>query len=582
MALSAKLEFRQGQQLVMTPQLQQAIRLLQLSNLELNAFVEAELERNPLLEREEAEPEACEAKNDVGSTEDLDFASSDVNYTESFDTEFEDVYPEAPPSDFSDGPTLPNLSNGPVSSKGSGGSFDDTGSDIEAFVADKPNLKDFLTEQLNLTVPDATARMIGLHLIDLVDDAGYLRADLGELAEKLGTTIERIEDVLVELHTLEPTGVFARNLSECLALQLKEQNRYDPVIAALLDNLELLASHNLAALRKAVGVDQEELAEMIVELKSLDPKPGLKFGSSPVQPVVPDVMVRAANDGGWIVELNNDTLPRVLVDRSYYARVSKSCSKGEEKEYIQDCLQTANWLVKSLDQRARTILRVSEEIVRQQDGFFMHGVEHLRPLNLRTVADAISMHESTISRVTSNKYMATSRGILELKYFFTSAISASDDGDSFSSEAVRHRIKAMIDAETAQTVLSDDKIVERLKVEGIDIARERIAHGDETGAMQDESQRRYGHIIAIGMGQDICRHERGIVFIVEAAGQFDFLHFLTRRHIQAERALHGDFLVTRRRAQVDPDGLFHVAEVVACMAQAALIGGICANHQNTS
>ena len=262
------------------------------------------------------------------------------------------------------------------------------------------------------------------------------------------------------------------------------------MIAALLDNLELLASHNLAALRKAVKVDQDELAEMIVELKALDPKPGLKYGSTPVQPVVPDVLVRAANDGGWIVELNSETLPRVLVDRTYYARVSDSVSKGGDREYIQDCLQTANWLVKSLDQRARTILRVSEEIVRQQDGFFMHGVAHLRPLNLRAVADAISMHESTISRVTSNKYMATSRGILELKYFFTSSIAASDDGDAFSSEAVRHRIKAMIDAETAKTVLSDDKIVERLKADGIDIARRTVAKYREAMRIPSSVQRR--------------------------------------------------------------------------------------------
>jgi RNA polymerase sigma-54 factor len=507
MAISAKLEFRQGQQLVMTPQLQQAIRLLQLSNIELNAFVEAELERNPLLERDDAASGRTEARDAASSTEetpakdatdavsaDLDFNGAEVDYTGSYDTDMENVYPEAPAADMAPG----QLNNWSSIERGGAGGGADSAPDYEAFVAESLSLKDHLTSQMHLALSGPAERMIGQYLIDMVDDAGYITGDVGELADKLGTSGAMIEAVLAKMQTFEPTGVFARSLSECLALQLKEQNRFDPVIATLLENLELLASHNLPALRKAMRVDQAELAEMIVELKSLDPKPGLKYGSTPMQPVVPDVLVRASNEGGWIVELNNDTLPRVLVDRMYYTRVSKSVVKTDDKEYIQDCLQTANWLIKSLDQRARTILRVSEEIVRQQDGFFMHGVEHLRPLNLRTVADAISMHESTISRVTSNKYMATSRGILELKYFFTSAIASADDGDSFSSEAVRHRIKAMIDAETPKKVLSDDKIVEKLKDDGIDIARRTVAKYREAMRIPSSVQRRRAKKMAVG------------------------------------------------------------------------------------
>ncbi len=499
MALSAKLEIRQGQQLVMTPQLQQAIRLLQLSNIELNAFVEAELERNPLLEREEADnagPSSSKedhtpenkAETERADSADLDFEGGAVDYTGTFDTEIENVYPEAPSTDF--GPDQLGSWAGVGRSPGGGSAMDGDHPDFESYVSEVPSLKDHLTRQSHLAVSGPAEHMIAQHLIDMVDDAGYLRGDLDELADKLGTRTTAIEDLLAKLQTFEPNGVFARDLAECLTLQLKERNRFDPVIANLIENLHLLAAHNLSALRKAVGVDQDELSEMITELKTLDPKPGLKYGASPVQPIVADVIVRPASDGGWIVELNNDTLPRVLVDRTYYTRVSKACSKGDDKEYIQDCLQTANWLVKSLDQRARTILRVSEEIVRQQDGFFMHGVEHLRPLNLRIVAEAISMHESTISRVTSNKYMATPRGILELKYFFTSAIAAADDGDSFSSEAVRHRIKAMIDAETAKAVLSDDKIVEKLKADGIDIARRTVAKYREAMRIPSSVQRR--------------------------------------------------------------------------------------------
>jgi RNA polymerase sigma-54 factor len=285
-------------------------------------------------------------------------------------------------------------------------------------------------------------------------------------------------------------GVFARNLAECLALQLKEQNRFDPQIAKLLNHLDLLAAHNLPALCRVVGIEMDELADMIAELKRLNPKPGLQFGSALVQPVVPDVVVRLAGDGSWIVELNTDTLPRVLVNRAYYARVSKTARSMHEKDYLLDCLQTANWLIKSLDQRARTILRVAEEIVRQQDGFLTHGVQHLRPLNLKTVADAISMHESTVSRVTSNKYMATPRGIFELKYFFTSAIAAAGDGAAHSSEAVRHRIRQLIVSETARTVLSDDKIVEKLKSDGIDIARRTVAKYREAMRIPSSVQRR--------------------------------------------------------------------------------------------
>ncbi|MEQ1902518.1 MAG: RNA polymerase factor sigma-54, partial [Devosia sp.] len=266
--------------------------------------------------------------------------------------------------------------------------------------------------------------------------------------------------------------------------------RFDPQIAALLDNLQLLAEHNLPKLRKAVGCDMDDLAEMIAEIRQLSPKPGLQFGSVEVQPVIPDVSVRAASDGSWIVELNADTLPRVLVNRSYYTRVSKSANKGKDKEYIVDCLQTANWLVKSLDQRARTILRVSEEIVRQQDAFLTHGVRHLRPLNLKTVADAIKMHESTVSRVTSNKYVATPRGIFELKFFFTSSIASAGDGEAHSSESVRHRIKELIDAEPATAVLSDDTIVERLNGDGIDIARRTVAKYREAMRIPSSVQRR--------------------------------------------------------------------------------------------
>lgn len=522
MALTTKLELRQNQQLVMTPQLQQAIRLLQLSNLELSQFVETELERNPLLERAEAgegapadEPgEAPQRRDDERFEADESGRSAEVNGTEvaagsdgfssgdsaesgsdeawldmaktspdpetAFDTEYDNVYPDTTGSDLGSWANVRTRDHG----------FGDEDSNLESYVSADLSLKDHLTTQLPLVLQGPAERLIGQYMIDLVDESGYISSDLDQLADRLGASEDMVAAVLAKLQTLDPPGVFARSLGECLALQLKEQNRYDPVIAALLDNLHLLAKRDLATLRRAVGVDMEELSEMIQEIKGLNPKPGLGFGSVQMQPVVPDVFVRPAQDGSWLVELNSETLPRVLVNRSYYTRVSTKTASDRDKGYLLECLQTANWLVKSLDQRARTILRVAEEIVRQQDGFFTHGVQHLRPLNLKTVADAIQMHESTVSRVTSNKYLSSPRGIFELKYFFTSAIANADDGEAHSSEAVRFRIKQLIDAETARSILSDDKIVERLKSDGIDIARRTVAKYREAMRIPSSVQRR--------------------------------------------------------------------------------------------
>jgi RNA polymerase sigma-54 factor len=381
--------------------------------------------------------------------------------------------------------------------------FGSEDANLEDFVAAGLSLADYLTEQLHVAITDPAERLIGAHLIHAVDEAGYLRGDLDELADKLGAPAGLIDKVLGVLQGFDPPGVFARDLAECLALQLKEQNRYDPHIAKLLDNLALLGGHNLAALKRAVGVDAEELADMIAEIKRLNPKPGLRFGTIQIQPVLPDVTVRPARDGSWIVELNNDTLPRVLVNRSYYTTVSKSTRSEQDRGYLLDCLQSANWLAKSLDQRARTILRVAEEIVRQQDGFLTYGIAHLKPLNLKTVADAISMHESTVSRVTSNKYMATPRGVFELKYFFTSAIASSDGEEAHSSEAVRHRIRLLIDAESASGVLSDDKIVEQLKRDGIDIARRTVAKYREALRIPSSVQRRREKQMAARLGASL-------------------------------------------------------------------------------
>ncbi len=480
MALSLKPELRTSQSLVMTPQLMQAIKLLQLSSIDLAAFVDAELERNPLLERDDdgERDRAPAAEQESGSTDvqadwiEAEMRSLPVAEVPTGDpdpgSDFTDdaggVRPEAPVSVPAD-----NWSTGPSRTPIRAEDYN-----LEAFIADRKSLADHLAEQLSLSAPDQTTRLVGAVLIAEVDEAGYMRTDIDELAQRLGSHRDVISRTLTLLKTFEPTGVFARDLTECLALQLSEKNRLDPAMAALLENLDLVARRDLAALRRVCGVDDSDLAEMLDELRALNPKPGADFDPPPVHTVIPDIMVTPAPDGGWRVELNSETLPRLLVNQSYYATVSKASRKDTDRAFLAERFQTAKWLVDSLDRRARTILKVASEIVRQQDGFFALGVEHLRPLNLRAVADAISMHESTVSRVTSNKYMATSRGIFELKYFFTSAIQSAAGGEAHSAEAVRHRIRGLIDNE-AEAVLSDDAIVKVLRQSGIDIARRTVA-----------------------------------------------------------------------------------------------------------
>ncbi|HUO11769.1 MAG TPA: RNA polymerase factor sigma-54, partial [Caulobacteraceae bacterium] len=348
-----------------------------------------------------------------------------------------------------------------------------------------------LQDQLSVSGMNAAERAIALVLIDGVDEGGYLRADLAEIAERLGCAEAKVEAVLKLLQGFEPTGVAARSVRECLALQLAERDRLDPAMEALLDNLDLLARRDMAGLRRLCGVDEEDLRDMLGELRALTPRPGAAFGGEPASPVVPDAVVRDGPGGMWHVELNSDALPRLLVDQRYHARVSGSARSEADKTFIADCLASANWLVRSLDQRAKTILKVASEIVRQQDGFLAFGVEHLRPLNLKTVADAIGMHESTVSRVTSNKYLATPRGVFEMKFFFTAAIQSTDGGEAHSAESVRHRIRQLIDAERdAEAVLSDDRIVEILNETRVDIARRTVAKYRESMRIPSSVERR--------------------------------------------------------------------------------------------
>lgn len=499
MAIMPRMELRQGQSLVMTPQLLQAIKLLQLSHLELQSFVENELERNPLLERDEpsdAPIRANGADNPHEADPDRFARAESLNTREGMETRlgtdlgnvFQDEQPHATRIETAALETLP-ITGGAYG--GSGGSFDEAPDGFESRLTEAASLHDHLVNQLDLAVNDPAGRIVGRHLIDAIDDAGYLTGvALPEMAERLGVSLDRIEEILKTVQGFEPLGVGARDLAECLAIQLRERNRFDPAMQALLAHLPLVAKRDLGALMRICGVDDEDLAEMLNELRQLDPKPGRAFGGGAAETVVPDVFIRAAPDGSWLVDLNPGTLPRVLVNQTYHARVSRAARNDTDKAFIAECLQTANWLTRSLEQRARTILKVASEIVRQQDGFFAHGVEHLRPLNLKTVADAIGMHESTVSRVTSNKYLSCQRGVFEMKYFFSAAIAATGYGEAHSAEAVRFRIRQMIEDEKPNEILSDDAIVTKLKASGIDIARRTVAKYRESLRIPSSMERR--------------------------------------------------------------------------------------------
>jgi RNA polymerase sigma-54 factor len=493
-ALGPRLDLRQSQSLVMTPQLQQAIKLLALSNLEIEGFIAEELEKNPLLdtggESEPGEPAEPVAERDEPASVDELVMTGDGIGDAPLDMDFDhenlhqDSAADAMRMDGGRG------LDGGLGLEGIGpGGGSGEAMDFDSVAGDGVSLHDHLRAQAGemLSGPDLA---IAWQIVERIDETGYFLVSLTELAQRLGVPLAEAERVLAIVQTFDPAGIAARNLAECLALQAKDADRYDPAMARLIDNLDYLAKGNLGALKRICGVDDEDMADMIRELRAYDPKPGCRFMTAErVDAITPDIFV-ARRAGGWAVELNGATLPRLLVNRSYYQELSDGAQDKASRAWLNECLQSANWLMKALDQRARTIVKVATEIVTRQEGFFRHGVSHLKPLTLRAVAETIGMHESTVSRVTSNKYLACDRGLYELKYFFTSGIQSSDGGDAASSEAVKSRIKALIAAEEAERILSDDQLVDMLKAEGFDIARRTVAKYREAVGLGSSVQRR--------------------------------------------------------------------------------------------
>lgn len=489
---------RQTQTLAMTPQLRQAIQLLQLSNLELNTWLEDALETNPLLARDEGAPEGADGAGDRASDrDDKTRAETSDPAPLDFGTEPSFAAPESLGETGAanlwdgEGEGTGSFATG-WNGRGGAGEGGDEMPDYPQTVADKPPLREHLFQQIRLVLTEPAERMIAAQLVDQLDEAGYLSGDLDALAATLGVVKKQLDAVVEKLLGLEPVGVFARSLAECLGVQLRDRNRLDPAMQALLANLELLAKGDKGRLMRLCGVDAADLDDMIAEIRNLDPRPAAGFDAPPASPLIPDVLMRAAPGGqGWVVELNPDTLPRLIVDRRYYDTVAKSGMNGKQrdaKRFLATRLQEANWLVRALDQRARTILRVATAIVERQRGFFEHGIAQLRPLVLRDIAEAIEVHESTVSRATANKYIATPRGTFELKFFFSTAVGTAGNGEAHSAESIRHRIKSLIAGEA--DILSDDAIVSALRREGYDLARRTVAKYREAMRIPSSVERR--------------------------------------------------------------------------------------------
>ncbi len=459
-----RLELRQGQQLVMTQQLQQSIKLLASTALELQAFVDQELEQNPFLSQEEPEGEEVAAPVQEETTpREADF-SGDENY--SGDVQGDDSHEIE--TDY--------LSTSQTASSRAAGDFDNDEYSLENTAAQAITLREHLLSQLQVDITDPAQRMIGAFLIDLVDEAGYIKDDLKSAAEKLGADITEVEAVLALLQRFDPAGVCARNLAECLTLQLKDQDRFDPAMQALVANLSLIADGKFTELQKKCGVDLDDLKHMIGEIRSLNPKPGANFNHDTTHAVEPDIFVRRLPDGNWHVELNMNNFPKVMVNQRYYKKVSAEVKNRKDKNYMIERFGSANWLIRALKQRADTMLKVGSELVKQQDAFFRLGVRYLKPMTLKDIAQATGYHESTISRVTTGKFVVCPRGTFELKYFFTSALSrAEGSGDDVSSAAVKHHIRELIDKETVGHILSDDELADMLKERNINVARRTVA-----------------------------------------------------------------------------------------------------------
>jgi RNA polymerase sigma-54 factor len=466
MALEQKLHLKLSQKLIMTPSLQQAIKLLQLSKLELQEVLNQELLENPLLEESAEEAKTEEAEADAQEkTQDTEEAKAAEPAKEKEKDSFEEIDYDAYFQDYIEYGYNP---------RGMGEEHEEF--PIENTLTRPPNLTDHLTWQLSMSDASPRIKEIGAFIIGNIDEDGYLRATNEEIAAAGGYDAAEVEKAVDAVQSLDPIGVGARDLRECLLLQLAFLEVDDPMVEIIIrDHWEMFMQRHFVQLAKVLGIDMKALENIVEVIKHLDPKPGRKYSNERAIYVEPDVYVQKVGDD-YVIVLNEDGMPKLRINGSYRSMLNSMDSKqdGETVNYIKDKIRSAVWLIKSLDQRQRTIYKVAESIVKHQREFLEKGIDFLRPLVLRDVADDIQMHESTVSRVVSNKYMHTPRGLFLMKYFFHSGID-SDTGEDISSLTVKKKIQGFIEAEDPRKPLSDSKIMKILNDEGINIARRTVA-----------------------------------------------------------------------------------------------------------
>jgi len=517
MALELRQQLRLTQQLVMTPQLQQAIKLLQLNQLELVNLVQQELQENPVLEESDIEEET-QAEREDATPEDYDQTSSESSAPTEDRTETP-AASESPPTDeaavegvqaLDEQPVLGDevapsdaekiadiewesyLESNPMTGLDSRGMGDDDRPSIEATYARRQSLAEHLEWQLHVTDLDPAGIEIGRWIIGNIDERGFLRSTIEELARQANVEESEVERVLAAIQRLDPVGVAARDLRECLLLQIDTLKIGDELVRRVVDeHLDLLQKRDFRSLTRVTGATIQEIGDATQVIGDLEPRPGRGFGNDDPVYITPDIYVYKVGDD-FHVMLNEDGLPKLKINSMYREVLSGGFSKDSEKDtkdYVHDKVRSAMWLIKSIHQRQRTIYKVMQSIIEYQRNFFEHGVAHLKPLNLRDVADDIEMHESTVSRVTTNKYVHTPQGIFELKYFFNSSISRFD-GEALASESVKERIRKIIESEDPLRPMSDQRIAEMLKSANIDIARRTVTKYREAMNILSSTKRR--------------------------------------------------------------------------------------------
>ena len=465
MKINQQIKIKQNQSIVMTPQLQQAIKLLQLTNIELAEYVENAKLENPFIKEDlntkkiaTNDKKTFDVFENVKQNEDPFKVDSDLEMNNSFDTHISEKNFEKNKTTLKNNFESKSTSLSEV---------------IENTVSNKISLKEYLTKQITISF-EKKDQSFAISLIDYLHPSGWLIHPVEEISEELNRPVNYVNEIIKHLQCLEPVGIFAKSLSECLKIQLKEKGMLNNEYQILIDNLMLITKGKIKTLIKMCEVENDKIIDMLNIIKTLNPKPAENFNNEPLRISEPDIIVTKTNKG-WKIDLNKSTLPTIKLDEDYIREISDLNLGEDDNNFTTNKIGEAKWLQKAVDQRNKTILKVSSVILQKQMGFFKHGFSHMKPLILKDVADAIGMHESTVSRVTNSKLILTEWGLFSLKEFFSASIPSSEESDKHAASAVREALKKLISSEVSNKPLSDEKIADVLSDQGIDVARRTVA-----------------------------------------------------------------------------------------------------------